>query len=232
MHDSALALGTAFFRHYAASGKSRVLDIGARNVNGSLRGCAPPQTEYVGVDIETGPGVDVVLRDPCVLPFSDGTFDVVVSTSCFEHIQFFWLAFLELARVTRAGGFVYVNAPSNGCYHGYPFDHWRFYPDAGLALEAWGRRNEIPITLIESFMAPRSADGIWNDCVMVFERANEATPRTSFIYEGVDGAYNVRRFDHDDVINLQSASEDARRIGELEIKVAILSRKLRGDSTT
>jgi SAM-dependent methyltransferase len=68
------------------------------------------------------------------LPFADGSVDVVLSSSCFEHSEFFWLLFLEILRVLRPEGLFYLNAPSNGPFHRYPVDCWRFYPDSGNAL--------------------------------------------------------------------------------------------------
>ncbi len=64
----------------------------------------------------------------------------------------FWVTFLEGLRVLSPRGFLYVNAPSSGIYHGYPLDHWRFYPDAGIGLEMWGQRMCHPVCLIESFV--------------------------------------------------------------------------------
>ena len=152
--------------------------------------------------------------------------DAVVSSSCFEHTPFFWLAFTEQLRVLREGGFLYISAPANGWYHGYPFDHWRFYPDAGLALEAWGRRCGLAVSLVESFIAPQQ-DSIWNDCVMVFERSNFPSTRTQFVHEDFEGAHNVRRFDREGLLDLQVLTEDERRIADLELKVSVLGRRLR-----
>ena len=144
-------------------------------MNGSLRGCAPPTAEYIGVDVEGGPGVDLVLADPYSYPFDAEGFDAIVSSSCLEHDPMFWLAFVEMCRVVRVGGFVYLNAPSNGWFHRHPTDNWRFYPDAGIALAGWGRRNGHDIRLIESFVGRRRRD-IWNDCVMVFGKAETQQP--------------------------------------------------------
>jgi SAM-dependent methyltransferase len=98
---------------------SRVLDVGARDVNGSVRDFCPPNADYIGVDLDAGPGVDHVLDDPTKLPFDDDTFDVVMSTSCFEHDQMFWLTFAEMRRVLKPSGYIYINAPSNGAYNSY-----------------------------------------------------------------------------------------------------------------
>src|SRR5690349_5475835 len=110
MHDTAYEIGREFFT--IDVGKSaRVLDVGSQNVNGTLRDFAPVDGEYVGVDVAGGTGVDLILEDPYKYPFKSKSFDVVVSSSCFEHDQMFWLTFLEMIRVTKPHGCVYINAP-------------------------------------------------------------------------------------------------------------------------
>lgn len=168
MHDTAMAIGSAFFRVYGRPG-CRILDVGSYDVNGTLRLVAPVASHYVGVDIQRGPGVDIVLPDPYRYPFVNRSFDLVVSTSCFEHDPMFWLTFTEMSRVMRDDGAMYINAPSNGPYHGYPMDCWRFYADAHVGLVEWARRSEQPVSMVESFIGPLSRDG-WLDSVMVFRR--------------------------------------------------------------
>lgn len=172
MHDSALRIGKAFLSSYVearAGGDIAILDVGGLNVNGTLRSVADSQWRYVSVDISPGDGVDIVLDDPYTLPFPDESFDVALSTSCFEHDAMFWLTFLEMSRVTKEGGFVYLNAPSNGPVHRYPIDAWRFYPDASLALLKWSDRSGMPMTLCESFVANSEKDG-WSDFVAIFKK--------------------------------------------------------------
>jgi len=165
MHSSAHVFGQLFFEHYWRPQFKRVLDIGSYDVNGSLRDVQPAGAEWVGVDIAAGPGVDVVLSDPYQYPFPDEHFDAIVSTSCFEHDNMFWLTFLEAARVLAPGGALYLNVPSQGDYHGYPGDNWRFYPDSGLALQQWARRNNVEMSLVESFTVQVPC---WYDFVAVF----------------------------------------------------------------
>ena len=105
--------GQRFFEAYWQAGFQRTLDVGARNINGSLRDFCPPDAEYIGVDLEDGHGVDIVLQHPASFPFPDETFDLAVSMSCFEHDGMFWVTSGQLARV-RSGGYIYINAPSNG----------------------------------------------------------------------------------------------------------------------
>lgn len=59
-----------------------VLDLGGRDVNGTVRELFNP-TRYVTVDIAPAPSVDIV-ADAADLDL-DETFDVVISTECFEH---------------------------------------------------------------------------------------------------------------------------------------------------
>jgi len=169
MHDTALEFGRAFFETYLPGGEGTILEVGALDVNGSLRALAPRRATYLGVDMVAGTGVDRVLDDPHVLPFPDQAFDAVVATSCFEHDPMFWVTFLEMVRVTRLHGYIYINSPSNGWFHQHPRDNWRFYPDAGLSLRDWARREGFDVALVESFIGRRRRN-TWNDCVMVFHR--------------------------------------------------------------
>ena len=66
--------------HLVPGGALSVVDIGSYDVNGSYRPLfAQPGWRYTGVDLEAGPGVDVVLSSPYRLPFATGSVDLVVS---------------------------------------------------------------------------------------------------------------------------------------------------------
>ena len=142
MHDSAMWWATQFLKNYSIAGK--ILEVGSCNVNGGLRDICPEGSEWVGVDLEEGPGVDIVLTDPHKLPFEDNSFDVILSSSVFEHTEFFWELFKEKCRCVKPGGYIYINAPSSGEYHPYPTDSWRFYRDAAFSLEKWAQHCGYP----------------------------------------------------------------------------------------
>lgn len=71
----------------------RILDIGGRDINGSVRDLIP-QARWTGLDIVDGPGVDIV-RDATrdwmsvykPVPEHGEFFDVVIMTEVFEHVE-------------------------------------------------------------------------------------------------------------------------------------------------
>jgi len=168
MHPTALSNGKLFFDTYVAGlGEVVVIDLGSQDVNGSLRDVCPANARYIGVDFVHARNVDVVLTDAYSLPFETASVDVVVSSSCFEHSEMFWLVFNEVLRILKPNGLFYLNAPSNGAFHRYPVDCWRFYPDCGNALVTWAKRCGMSPAMLESFTT-RQRDDIWNDFVAVF----------------------------------------------------------------
>jgi SAM-dependent methyltransferase len=176
MHDTAYVSGSLFAQVYGKAGMS-VLDVGGQDVNGTLR--KPFEglgMKYISLDIEAGKNVDVVMKPGEEFPFPDESFDLIVSTSCFEHDPCFWMTFREICRVLKKGGYFYVNAPSNGPYHGWPGDNWRFYADAGQALVYWsGKKIDgkvYPVRLEETFFIDPCKD-IWRDFVAIWKRVDE-----------------------------------------------------------
>lgn len=171
MHISAMHNCELFFKTYGRSFDSAaqvtVVDIGSQDVNGSLRAVVPSRFNYIGVDFVQGRGVDVVLEDPYTLPFPDASVEIIISSSCFEHSEMFWLTYLEILRVLKPNGLFYLNAPSNGLFHRYPVDCWRFYPDSGGALVTWAKRNGMNPVLLESFISNQQVE-VWNDFVAIF----------------------------------------------------------------
>jgi SAM-dependent methyltransferase len=192
MHPTALAWGEQFFNVYAAGPSGTVLDIGSQDINGSLKSVCPPSWKYIGVDFAKGKGVDVVLDDPYRLPFEKDFADIVVSSSCFEHSEMFWVLFLEILRVLKPSGVFYLNVPSNGMFHRFPVDCWRFYPDSGRALVTWAKRSSYDPLLLASFVGDQGGggkeEGTWNDFVAVFVKDRSLASR--FPRRIVDAAQN------------------------------------------
>lgn len=233
MHPSAMANGKRFFDTYVSRlGGVTVMDLGSQDVNGSLRQAAPPGVKYIGVDFVEARGVDVVLTDPYQLPFDDESIDVVVCSSCFEHSEMFWLVFLEVLRILRPGGLLYLNVPANGAFHRYPVDCWRFYPDSGRGLVKWAKRSGMKPAMLESFTS-RQQDSLWgiihedmwNDFVAVFvkdeDRADDHPKRILSSFRDFDNGFLLGSAV---AMNYHPMPQDRRRLGSV---AALASRCLR-----
>lgn len=147
-----------------------IIDIGSYDVNGSYKPFfGRSGWRYTGVDLAAGPNVDVVLQSPYRLPFDSHSVDVIVSGQAFEHVEFFWLTWMEMARVLKPGGLIFLLAPSRGPEHRYPQDCWRFYPDAYRALAKYVGMELLEVsTDWEPHADPDSAP--WGDTVGVFRQ--------------------------------------------------------------
>ncbi len=223
MHDTAMEYGAAFFNTYLKNATGlKIVDIGSQDVNGSLRSVAPPNNTYIGVDFVEAKGVDVVITDPYSLPFEDESLDVVVSSSCFEHSEFFWLLFNETLRILKPTGLLYINAPSNGAFHRYPVDCWRFYPDSGVALQNWGRRSGYSCSLLESFTGVRKKD-IWNDFVAVFiKNESNSEKYTNRIQNSPIKFTNGRLFNEESIANqVENIQDESLKITTIKMLEAI-----------
>jgi len=170
MHSSAYSNAEKFYQKYCQDNieNKKILDVGSYDVNGTMK----PIFEkgiYIGLDMEKGPNVDVVGVSHDI-PFERDEFDIVISSSCFEHDDMFWISFKEMCRVLKPGGYMYIQAPSNGPYHGWPGDNWRFYEDSWKALEKWGKHLGHEIELVESYISEPTNGDIWKDSVGIFKK--------------------------------------------------------------
>jgi SAM-dependent methyltransferase len=210
MHRTALQNAQLFFDVYVRPlGRVKVVEIGSQDVNGSIRHSFK-DVDYVGVDFAEGNGVDVVLTDPYSFPFADDEADVVVTSSCFEHSEFFWLTFVEAVRIVKPGGLIYLNAPSNGPVHGYPVDCWRFYPDSGRALARWAVRQGHDVVELESYTSDQ-VGGYWNDYVAVFLKdASKLAAYPDRMQARIKAFSNGRQHGSEEVQNPQQLTEDQR----------------------
>lgn len=220
MHFTAMENAKAFFGTYVESRASpdslTVVDIGAQNINGSLKELVHNPHKYVGVDFVAGPGVDVVLDDPYRLPFQDGSVDIVLSSSCFEHSEMFWVLFLEILRILKPAGLFYLNAPSNGDIHRFPVDCWRFYPDSGQALVSWAKRSGYAPCLLESYVSTQAVDN-WNDFVAIFVRdTSRSSQYPHRILHSKADVYNGRIFETPEVVNPADRTEDHQKLRVIE----------------
>jgi SAM-dependent methyltransferase len=110
-----------------------ILELGARNspTRQGFAGCR----RFTGLDIHPGANVDVV-GDAHRLTeyFPRNHFDAVFSLAVFEHLAQPWQVALEIARVLKPGGWVFIGTVAAWPPHARPWDFWRFSEHALRAL--------------------------------------------------------------------------------------------------
>ena len=177
----------AFRETYLESRKDEqlsILDLGSYDVNGSYREYFEVYSwRYRGIDMVAGENVDIVLQDPYNWrEISSGSADVLISGQAFEHIEFFWLTMLEIARVLKPGGLCCLIAPSGGPEHRYPVDCWRFYPDGFAALARFASLEVSEIYSQNGTTGYADGSDMWQDTVLVCRKP--ALPKLSFWKKG------------------------------------------------
>ena len=177
MHQSSF-LKMQTFRQKHLTGREReplrILDVGSQDVNGCYKPIFDsPHWRYVGLDMNPGPNVDIVLDNPYDWSkLRANEYDVVISGQALEHIEFFWITMLEISRILKYGGICCLIAPSGGYEHRYPVDCWRYYPDGFYALARWARLEVLEVWT--EWEPPEYGDGseLWKDTTMVCAKPN------------------------------------------------------------
>lgn len=177
MHQSSLDRMLAFRNKYLQAKKNKallILDLGSLDVNGTYREYFDiPPWRYRGIDTAVGKNVDIVLRNPYHWrEIKSNSVDVLISGQAFEHIAFFWISMLEIARVLKPGGLCCIIAPSAGVEHRYPVDCWRFYPDGFAALALFARLDVVHVSTQWGADSRYTDDSnSWQDTVLVSKKA-------------------------------------------------------------
>ena len=89
--------------------------------------CADPRV--VSMDVLPTESADLIAEAES-LPFATGTFDLVVSGAVFEHVNDPMTAAVEMRRVVREGGSIYVDTAFLQGYHGFPSHFFNMTPQA------------------------------------------------------------------------------------------------------
>ena len=113
-----------FAEHNAHRFYGSVLEVGSRNVNGTIRDVLPITH---GVDFIEGKCVDTV-ADVCHLEsvFGAESFDCVVSCDALEHMEHWDESLRNMWAVLKKGGiFLLTIAHPDKGVHGYPHDYHR-----------------------------------------------------------------------------------------------------------
>lgn len=125
MHDTVLTFYGQYFPLGTQTDKS-VLEVGSKlEGGGTLRTVFNDVTNYVGLDMLPGAGVDVVTKmeewdDP-------RQFDVVCSAGTLEHCEDWRGVVNGMKKYCKEGGTVCITTVAKPFHrHNYPNDYWRF----------------------------------------------------------------------------------------------------------
>jgi len=185
MHKSSLDKMQAFkdkYFHERHSEHLVIFDLGSQSIGGSYRQIfESPNWKYIGVDVEAAENVDIVINNPYEWEeIQSDSVDILISGQTLEHIEYFWLTMLEIARVLKPGGMCCLVAPSSGYEHRYPVDCWRFYPDGMRAASQFAK-----LEVVDAFTQWEDqdyADGsnVWHDSVLI---ASKPIDSEAFVIE-------------------------------------------------
>jgi SAM-dependent methyltransferase len=89
-----------------------VLDVGSGDINGNNKFLFE-NCEYNGNDVIQAPNVTIVSKTKD-LPFSDNTFDTIISTECFEHDPEYKESFVKIYNMLKPGGLFCFTCASTG----------------------------------------------------------------------------------------------------------------------
>ncbi len=134
MHDSVYQwTNTILLKVIAVGTVEAVLEVGALNVNGSLRPMINHlygPTHYIGTDMQAGPGVDVPMVAEVLDAYFQPVFDLVVCTEMLEHCLEWRSALASMANCLKPNGWLLLTTRGPGFpRHDYPADYWRFPVD-------------------------------------------------------------------------------------------------------
>lgn len=110
----------------------RVLEIGSKDVTGSVRQFFADAKEYIGTDMERGFGVDLIINaHDLPKKFKKESFDVLLCHEMLEHDDKFWVTIEIMHSLIKKGGILVISTPTFVFpLHRHPKDYFRYGEDA------------------------------------------------------------------------------------------------------
>ena len=117
-----------FLKRHVPSVAGPVLEIGSKDYGNTQDFRAVYSgNEYVGLDMEQGPGVDIVHDlTTGVGPLRPDHFELAICCSVLEHVRRPWVFAEHLSGVIQNGGILYLAVPWVWRFHAFPDDYFRF----------------------------------------------------------------------------------------------------------
>ena len=113
----------------------RILELGSTQVSGeSIARMNFSRSEYVGFDYYPGRNVDVVGDAHKLSAYfgKDEKFDLIFSSTSFEHYAMPWMVAVEISKLLKVGGLVFIETHFAFSSHERP---WHFFHFTDLALK-------------------------------------------------------------------------------------------------
>jgi SAM-dependent methyltransferase len=128
-----------FLKESRKINKPKVLELGTKrsepNRSTLHKEWVPHASSYIGTDFMDGIDVDIVADIHSLSSaLGERSYDIIISCSTFEHIQYPWIAAEEISRTLKIGGLAFVQTHFSFPLHAYPSDYWRFSTKALKAL--------------------------------------------------------------------------------------------------
>lgn len=114
----------------------RILEVGSREVTAKSSARKEfSKAKYIGFDIYPGKNVDVVGDAHKLSSYFLGQekFDIIYTSACFEHFAMPWIVAIEISKLLKVGGIVFVETHFSFSTHERP---WHFFHFSDMALRA------------------------------------------------------------------------------------------------
>ena len=122
-----------YIKKFANELKGPYLEVGSKNYGNTqdLRPILSNGDKYIGVDLEQGQGVDLVLNltddfEEIDKKLNGERFGTIICLSVLEHSVNPFAMAENLTRLLKDGGKIIISVPFAWKFHGYPSDYWRF----------------------------------------------------------------------------------------------------------
>lgn len=129
----------------------RILEVGSRNVTGTNLRSRFSEAAYIGFDFYDGENVDIVGDAHKISSYfrPDEKFDLIFSSAVFEHLYMPWVAAVEIQKLLKVGGFVFVETHFSFSSHERP---WHFFQFSDMGLRSLFN-DSLGFDLIQSGMS-------------------------------------------------------------------------------
>jgi SAM-dependent methyltransferase len=113
--------------------KGPYLEVGSKDYGNTqdIKSLFPKTEKYIGIDMEEGPRVDIVLdlaksMDEIDEKLGNIRFGTIFCLSVLEHCEDPFLVANNLTNLLKPDGQICLSVPFALGFHGYPSDYWRF----------------------------------------------------------------------------------------------------------